>query len=438
MIIPAIDLQNGEAVRLFQGDYAQKTVYSQDPVALAAGFEEMGARYLHVVDLDGAKGGSTANIETIRNIRAAIDIPIQVGGGIRNAETVSCYLDEIGVDRVILGTVAVENPDFVRKMVAKHGAKRIVVGVDVRDGIVKTAGWQADSGVQYLGFIEQMKDCGVQYLIVTDIAKDGTLTAPSWDLYESIKGIHVIVSGGVSCADDIRRGGQYYGVIVGKAYYEGKVDLPQILQEMDAAPPIDGLIPAIVQDFYTGRVLMLAYVNQEAYDYMRQYGETCFWSRSRQKLWHKGETSGNVQRIRHIAFDCDDDTLLIQVEQTGKGACHTGAYSCFGAEHGAFYVLQDLYEEIIDRVQNPKEKSYTNYLLREGVDKICKKVAEEAAETIIAAKNRDKPEFIAEISDLTYHLLVLMFEQDATLRDVTEKLAARRTVAGNLKEKRVH
>ncbi|MCL1786918.1 MAG: bifunctional phosphoribosyl-AMP cyclohydrolase/phosphoribosyl-ATP diphosphatase HisIE [Defluviitaleaceae bacterium] len=188
---------------------------------------------------------------------------------------------------------------------------------------------------------------------------------------------------------------------------------------------IDGLIPAIVQDYYTGRVLMLAYVNQDSYDFMLKYNETCFWSRSRGELWHKGKTSGDVQKIKYMAFDCDDDTLLIQVEQTGKGACHTGSYSCFGNENGEFNILDKLQAQITDRSQNPQEKSYTNYLLDKGVDKICKKVGEEAAETIIAAKNRDKNELSEEISDLLYHLMVLMHEQDVTLADIQATLAGR-------------
>jgi len=192
-----------------------------------------------------------------------------------------------------------------------------------------------------------------------------------------------------------------------------------------SAPLIEGLIPAIVQDYYTGQVLMLAYVNQESYDFMQKKGETCFWSRSRNKLWHKGATSGNVQKIKRMAFDCDEDTLLIQVEQTGQGACHTGAYSCFGEETGEFNILNNVYQLLTQRQANPQEKSYTNYLLDKGIDKICKKVGEEAAEVIIAAKNADKPELTAEISDLAYHLLVLMLAQGLRPQDIFEELSRR-------------
>jgi len=196
---------------------------------------------------------------------------------------------------------------------------------------------------------------------------------------------------------------------------------------------IEGLIPAVVQDYYGGRVLMLAYVNQESYDYMIENGETCFWSRSRNELWHKGETSGNIQKIKNMAFDCDNDALLIQVEQTGGGACHTGAYSCFGDENGEFNILNKVYAQIEDRKTNPKEKSYTNYLLDEGIDKICKKLGEETAETIIASKNHDNGGLVDEISDLAYHLLVLMSVQGVEPRSISAKLTERHSIEGNLK-----
>ena len=244
-IIPAIDLLGSEAVRLFQGDYGQKTAYSANPAELARQFEKMGAKYLHIVDLDGAKDGSTANLETIRKIREAVTIPIQVGGGIRSAETVAMYLDELGINRVILGTIAVKNPDFVRDMIARHGPERIVVGVDVRDGKVAVSGWLQDSGADYLAFIETLKGIGVQTIVVTDIGRDGTLTSPNWDMYEQIRGIDVIVSGGVSSEADIRRAGKYVGVIVGKAFYEGRIDLCKLLDKR--------IIPCL--DTVNGRVV---------------------------------------------------------------------------------------------------------------------------------------------------------------------------------------
>ncbi|MDR1890932.1 MAG: 1-(5-phosphoribosyl)-5-[(5-phosphoribosylamino)methylideneamino]imidazole-4-carboxamide isomerase [Puniceicoccales bacterium] len=221
-IIPAIDILNGEAVRLYKGDYAQKTVYSKNPSELAKKFKQMGAKFLHIVDLDGAKSGSPANYEIIKEI--AKIIPIQVGGGIRTTETAAKYL---GVaQRIILGTAAVKNPQFLREMVDEYGVDRIVAGIDVRDGKVSTNGWLEDSGINYLEFIDSLP---AEIIIVTDISKDGTLTSPNWDMYAKIKNKKVIVSGGVSCEADLEN--DYYATIVGKAYYEGRIDLEKCLKK---------------------------------------------------------------------------------------------------------------------------------------------------------------------------------------------------------------
>ena len=196
------------------------------------------------------------------------------------------------------------------------------------------------------------------------------------------------------------------------------------------------MIPAIVQDYQTKQVLMMAYVNEEAYDKMLETKETYFYSRSRNELWHKGETSGHFQYIKGMYLDCDQDTLLIYVDQIGN-ACHTGAYSCFFEEiipYLSVDIFHDLYDVIEDRKIHPIEKSYTNYLFEQGVDKICKKIGEEASETIIAAKNNDKEELIGEIGDLFYHVYVLMSERGITVEDIENKLKERHKVTGNKKE----
>jgi phosphoribosyl-ATP pyrophosphohydrolase/phosphoribosyl-AMP cyclohydrolase len=180
-----------------------------------------------------------------------------------------------------------------------------------------------------------------------------------------------------------------------------------------------------VKDFYSGRVLMLAYVNRESFAFMLEKGETCFWSRSRNQLWHKGATSGDFQKIKTMALDCENNSLLIQAEQLGSCACHTGSYTCYGDEAAPFNVLERVLKTIQNRAESPKKGSYTNYLLENGIDKICKKIGEESAETIIAAKNKNPQELTAEISDLTYHLLVLMHECGLSPRNIMEELTNR-------------
>lgn len=203
----------------------------------------------------------------------------------------------------------------------------------------------------------------------------------------------------------------------------------------------NGLIPAIVQDAFTSKVLMLAYMNKESLEISMQTGFTCFYSRSRQELWKKGATSSNVQEIQSINYDCDKDTLLIMVKQTGV-ACHTGSYSCFfndaiysrqlqnnlptPAAQNLPQILKDLYEIIVDRREHGDEKSYTKYLFVKGQDKILKKVGEEAAETIIASKNEDIQEIIYEMSDLWYHCLVLLAYHNITPEQLLNELSGRR------------
>ncbi|NLF45344.1 MAG: bifunctional phosphoribosyl-AMP cyclohydrolase/phosphoribosyl-ATP diphosphatase HisIE [Syntrophomonadaceae bacterium] len=196
-----------------------------------------------------------------------------------------------------------------------------------------------------------------------------------------------------------------------------------------------GLIPAIIQDSSNNEVLMMAYMNEESLNKTLASGYTWFFSRSRQQLWMKGESSGNTQKVEQILYDCDEDTLLIKVKPAGP-ACHTGNYSCFyrdlqGEEIDTsipfqINILQELYQIILSRQQEMPEGSYTSYLFQEGIDKILKKVGEESAEVIIAAKNRDKNEVVYETADLIYHLLVMMVEQGVGVRDVLAELRSRR------------
>ena len=176
LVIPAIDIKDGQAVRLYKGDYSKRTVYSKEPEILAKKFEEMGAKYLHIVDLDGAKDGKCVNLETIKRIRKNVNIPIELGGGIRTQETVSLYLDEIGINRVILGTSAINNPEFLKKMIKKYGPEKIVVGVDIKEEFVSISGWTETSKVNYIDFIRKLEVVGVKYIVATDISKDGTLS----------------------------------------------------------------------------------------------------------------------------------------------------------------------------------------------------------------------------------------------------------------------
>ncbi len=197
-----------------------------------------------------------------------------------------------------------------------------------------------------------------------------------------------------------------------------------------------GLIPAIVQDCKTGKVLMMAYMNEESLEITKREGRTCFYSRSRKQLWRKGETSGNVQHVVSITADCDGDCLLISVDKEGP-ACHTGNESCFFntlAEGKETFSYQGLYDLIKGRKDNPQEGSYTTYLFEKGIEKILKKVGEESCEAVIAAMKQDKQETVFEIADLSYHIMVLMAEMGITLDDLTKELAGRHVIDKKVKQ----
>ena len=233
-IYPAIDLYEGKAVRLFKGDYARMTVYSNDPPEIARAFRAAGATRMHLVDLEGAKKGVPSNTDTIRAIIGAFGGFVEVGGGIRNMETVDTYLSA-GVDRVILGSAAVTDPAFLEAALAKYGS-RIAVGVDLKDGYVAIHGWTQQSELTAEAFFEKMEALGVRTVICTDISRDGAMKGTNRQLYKDLSrrfAIDLIASGGVSDLEDIRAlaAMDIHGAIIGKAYYIGAIDLATAIKE---------------------------------------------------------------------------------------------------------------------------------------------------------------------------------------------------------------
>ena len=232
-IYPAIDLYGGKAVRLFKGDYAQMTVYSDNPVSVAKDFAAAGASHIHLVDLEGAKIGKPANLDTIRAIVETTGLFAEVGGGIRDMATVDSYLS-IGVSRVILGTAAVKDPDFLKAALSKYGEK-IAVGVDLKDGFVAIKGWTETSDLKAEEFFEKMQKSGVKTIICTDISRDGAMKGANRALYRALSekfDIDLIASGGVSSMEDVMALAdmKLHGAIIGKAYYIGAVDLKQAVE----------------------------------------------------------------------------------------------------------------------------------------------------------------------------------------------------------------
>ena len=232
-LFPAIDLYDGKAVRLYKGDYNQMTVYSENPIEIARDFENCGAKNIHLVDLEGARDGTTPNIDIVKQIANETSLFCEIGGGIRSMETVDAYLNA-GVDRVILGTAAVKDPDFLKQAIEKYGEK-IAVGVDVKDGFVAIKGWVEKSEYSGLQFCEKMQELGVKTIICTDISKDGAMKGTNRELYKELSqkfSLQITASGGVSDIEDIKalRQLDLYGAIIGKAYYIGAIDLKEALE----------------------------------------------------------------------------------------------------------------------------------------------------------------------------------------------------------------
>lgn len=233
IILPAIDLYEGKAVRLYKGDYENMTVYSDNPVEIAEDFKNCGATHIHMVDLEGAKDGTTPNLGIVKQVAEETGLFVEIGGGIRSMETVEAYLSA-GVSRVILGTAAVNDEEFLKKAVAEYGSA-IAVGADVKDGYVAIKGWLEKSQYTLDQFMEKMQGLGVETIICTDISKDGAMKGTNLELYRELSekfSMNIIASGGVSSLEDVRelRTMDVHGAIIGKAYYTGAIDLKEAIE----------------------------------------------------------------------------------------------------------------------------------------------------------------------------------------------------------------
>lgn len=340
VILPAIDIKDRRCVRLYKGDFDTVHCVADDPLETALSFRASGADWIHMVDLDGAKEGKKRNADIFLRVAAQSGLKVELGGGIRDMQTLEYYFEN-GISRCILGSAALKNPAFVQEAVRRYG-HRIAVGIDAVNGMVATEGWLDVSDVSYLELAKRMESMGVQTLIFTDISKDGTLSGPNLKQLSELKkavDCRVIASGGIHTIEDIEHclTLSLDGVICGKSLYSGTLSLEQAIEK--ATSPVDRLdmdryfqkstlIPAVIQEVQTNEVLMLAYMNHASLQRTLETGTTWFWSRSRGEYWNKGATSGHFQTVVSVSGDCDFDTLLVKVHQTGA-ACHTGAHSCF-------------------------------------------------------------------------------------------------------------
>jgi phosphoribosyl-ATP pyrophosphohydrolase/phosphoribosyl-AMP cyclohydrolase len=412
MIIPSIDLMDGKAVQLRQG--SEKVLERDDPEALAARFGRFGE--IAVIDLDAAMDRGSNEPLIGRLCRAA---ECRVGGGIRSIDDARRMI-AAGAARVIVGTKAFEgdrvNHEFLSGFASAVGREQIILAIDAREGKVVTQAWKHNTGLDLMKVVEEVEPYASQ-LLFTVVEKEGMMQGTDMDLIRRLAistEVGLTAAGGVSTMKEIEALAQIGAdVQLGMALYTGKINLEEgFLRCLNWREP---LLPTVACD-PSGQVLMLAYSSKESLAMTFATGKMWYYSRSRDKLWKKGETSGNVQSFIRIRVDCDRDALLATVIQEGA-ACHTGLYSCFG---GRRFSLQELYDIVRDRFEHPVPGSYTATL---DDAKVREKLIEEAGE-VIEARGRD--EIIWEAADLLYFLTALAARSGVTLEDILAELRRRR------------
>lgn len=422
-LIPCIFIAGGKVVKWVN----DKTVLCEDAVKLARYYSDHGADELLVFDLSDSDEDHDNSIDLMRKINRNISIPMVAGGNIKRLEDVKKIL-YAGAKRAMLNFSKPGSVAEVEEAAKRFGKEKIAVSLNDFDALFKHQQIIEDftSEIIFMHRLDLnsvMNVTDIPCVILTDTEEKPELfkilKCPG---VKGLSGKYISQSNMdfVTFKEECKQEG------IKMTSFESIMDFSQFkLNEQ-------GLLPVIVQHYKTKDVLMLAYMNEEAFDKTIKTGKMTYYSRSRNALWVKGETSGHFQYVKSLTIDCDKDTLLAKVDQIGA-ACHTGNPTCFfqplagtaDEKANPQRIFEHVYHTIVDRKQNPKEGSYTNYLFEKGIDKILKKVGEEATETVIAAKNPNLEELKYEVADLLYHLMVLMVERGLSWEDIIQELSDR-------------
>lgn len=421
-IVATIYLKNGQAVKGLE-DFEPL----DDVIHLARLYNDSGIDKIIILDLSDDDEEHEKNIHTIKNINRNVEIKVCAGGNINRMEDIKKFI-YAGCLQVILNGSKGNSMELAREASKRFGKERILVSMENVDFAFKHQKELTDhfhellllnkdildaiENITDVPYVVYFADC--DYEAILDTLKRKNVRGISGTFINNPETNIMETKSQLSAA----------GI---------KMDnFEPALKWQDFTPNSDGLVPVVVQDYRTDEVLMLAYMNEEAFETTINIGKMTYYSRSRRELWTKGMTSGHIQYVKSLTADCDYDTILAKVSQVGV-ACHTGNPTCFYnqivkkeyVEKNPLKVLEDVYGIILDRKENPKEGSYTNYLFDKGIDKILKKIGEEATEIVIAAKNPDPEEIKYEISDFLYHAMVLMAEKGVTWEDITQELSQR-------------
>lgn len=440
-IIACLDVSGGMLVKGIKFDQIEEI---KDPVEAGVKYAEEGIDELVYYDISATTEDRGIFEQPIIDISKKINIPFTVGGGIRTLEDIDRVL-KLGATKVSINSAAVKNPELIKSASDTFGKNRIVVGMDVKkvgdSWKVYLGAGKVETDLDAIEWAVKCEELGAGELTINSIDNDGVKGGFNLELMRALSeavDIPLVASGGAGKYEDFidafKAGST--GALGASVFHFGILDIAELKAKVieymvdSLKYGSNGLIPVVVQDARTKTVLIQAYMNKESVRKTIETKSSWFYSRSRDELWEKGATSGNTQTVVSLYSDCDDDSLLLNVIPDGP-ACHTGAVSCYyneiidtgaGIDRGILFEEFDLIKE---RLKNPKPGSYTDYLLGEGVDKICKKIGEEAAETIIAAKNNSSEELIYEAADLLYHLNVLLVNQGVDLDDIMKEIEAR-------------
>lgn len=422
-IIPCVFLNEGKAVKWFD----DKTVIHDDAVGLAKFYYENGADALLVFDLSDSDEDHDEHINLMKKINRVIRVPMIAGGNVKRMEDIKKIL-YAGAKRVILNFSKESNQKLLEEAASRFGKEKMMVSLNDFDTLFKQQKRIAENCDQIL-FMHRLDLNSV--MNVTDIpCTILTDTLEESEILRLMKcaGVRGVAGKFLSQLDidfiDFKKLCEAQGIQMAR--------FESIMEFSEFKTNTEGLLPVVVQHYKTQEVLMMAYMNEEAFNNTIKTGKMTYYSRSRKTQWVKGETSGHFQYVKSLMIDCDKDTLLAKVDQIGA-ACHTGNPTCFyqplagsnSDEKNPLKVFESVYDTIMDRKKYPKEGSYTNYLFEKGIDKILKKVGEEATEIIIAAKNPNPEEIKYEMADFLYHAMVLMVERGVTWEDIVQELADR-------------
>ena len=460
-VVPCLDILNGKVVK---GVNFEGMKELGCPSELALRYSRDGADEIVLLNIAGTSDGIFNLMKVLSDIASKVNVPIAVGGGVNSTDQMGALL-RAGASKVSINSAAVKDPDLINRASVLFGRSSVISAIDAKrcgdnKWEVMVNGGKSGTGIDAVQWAKEVESRGAGEILLTSVDSDGVKEGYDIALTRAIAdagSIPVTASGGVGSLDHFLSGiteGHASAVLAASVFHTGTYTVEQVKSYLMAHNVkvrtneknefdvdslkfnSDGLIPAIVQDYSTKEVLMMAWMNRESLLKTLESGQTWFWSRSRRELWHKGETSGNVQAVRNVKADCDMDTLLITVKQTGV-ACHTGNRSCFfnevseqfpcdiasGASCG---ILNEVYDVLIDRRDNPVEGSYTSALMTKGLDRILKKIGEEAGEFIIAAKNDVDEETVWELADLWFHSLVVLAKLEIPVSAVYKELARRR------------